>query len=238
MNSRRSSWVFLCTFLLLHQAGAAAAKVGTADRQMTTVTAFSYTAGSEETPETAKALALYGAKHKAVVMAADQLAEEGLLKADANRKMAIYCLVADAMQPVVLEQSIDPATRTYTVKIKSVLSLTDYVKADIRNQSLEKEEVQFSLKEEMEPDVPTGIAPALELSRAYRYISNHHWRMAVIYMDHLETKYPHWGALHLAKANAFLEMNEKKRALSALNSACYLGVEEACLKVNGLDPSD
>ena len=238
MHTRFTRPVLLCTFLMVVHAGTAAAKVGAADRQMETVTAFSYAAGSGETHETAAALALYGAKHKPVVMAAGRLAEAGLLNAEANRKMAIYCLVADGMRPDVIEQSVDAGSRTYTVKIRSVLSLTDYVKADIRNQSLEKEEMHLSLKEEMEPAVPTGIAPALELSRAYRYIANDHWRMAIIYMDHLETKYPHWGALQLAKATAYLGMHEQERALSALHSACYLGVEEACLKINGLDPSN
>jgi hypothetical protein len=73
------------------------------------------------------------------------------------------------------------------------------------------------------------IAPARELSRAYRYIRKHHWRMAIIYLDHLEKKYPHWGTLFLAKAMAYLGMHETDRAISALSSACYLGDQEACL---------
>ncbi len=228
---------FLVLLVLL---GAATAwpTTGDPDRQMETVTGFSYTAGPNEAPETARALALYGAKHKAVVQSADQLVNEGLLQVTAAQKMAIFCLVADAMPTTLLEQSVDLASRTYTVKIKSVLTLADYVKAEIRNASLDKEEMHFSLKEEMEPAMSPSVAPALELSRAYRYISNQHWRMAIIYMDHLEAKYPHWGALQLAKATAYLGMNEEDRALSALTSACYLGVREACLRINGLDPSD
>jgi hypothetical protein len=98
--------------------------------------------------------------------------------------------------------------------------------------------MHFSLQEEMEPVVSSTIAPARELSRAYRYIRKHHWRMAIIYLDHLEKKYPHWGTLFLAKAMAYLGMHETDRAISALSSACYLGDQEACLKINELDPSD
>jgi hypothetical protein len=62
--------------------------------------------------------------------------------------------------------------------------------------------------------------------------------MAIIYMDHLETKYPHWGGLQLAKAKAYLGMHETEKALSTLKSACYLGKQEACLMINLLDPPD
>ena len=212
--------------------------LSTGDRQMKLVTGFSYTAGTDESPETALALPIYGAKHKAVVIAARQLADEGLVNDDVERQMAIFCLVADAMQFRLIEQSIDPVNRTYTVEIQSLLSLSDYVRAEIRNESLGKEEMHFSLKEEIEPAVSPAIAPALELSRAYRYISNQHWRMAIIYVDHLEEKYPHWSAPHLAKATAYFGMHEKERALNELALACYLGSQEACLRIDALEPLD
>jgi hypothetical protein len=223
--------------IMLHGA-VAWARMAAKNRRVETVTTYSYTAGADEPPETANALTFFGAKYKAVAQTADQLAEAGLLNADANRKMAIFCLVADAMPSRVIEQSMDAASRTYTIKIKSTLYLADFVKAEIRNEALDKAEKHFSLKEEMEPAVTPAVAPALELSRAYRYISHGRWRMAIIYMDHLETKYPHWGALNLAKARAYLGMHAEDRALSALNAACYMGVQEACLKIIALDPPD
>jgi hypothetical protein len=218
--------------------GAVWSSGNTGEKQMELVTRFSYTAGPDDSPETALALAIYGAKHDAVVMAAGQLSDEGLLDNDAERQMAIFCLVADTMQFRLLEQSIDPANRIYTVEIQGLLSLSDYVKAEIRNESLGKEEMHFSLKEEMEPAVSPAIAPALELSRAYRYINNQHWRMAIIYVDHLEKKYPHWSAPHLAKATAYFGMHEKEQALNDLALACYLGSQEACLKIDALEPLD
>jgi hypothetical protein len=215
--------------------GPALAGEGTGDRPMAIVTDCSYTAGLNETSETALALALYCATQKAVDLSADRLADAGLLMVDADRRMEIFCLVADAIQPELLEKSVDEKTLTYTVRIKSSLSLTDFVKAEIRNDTLEKEETNFSLKEELEPVVDPAIAPALELSRAYRYIRNRHWRMAIIYMDHLEKKYPRWGALYMAKAAAYLGLHEQQRAILALTSACDLGVKDACLKMHALD---
>ena len=228
---------YLTLLLLVFYGGAAWSIVDITDERVETVTAFVYAAGVDETPETAKALALFGAKFKAVAQRIGPLFGEGHSKADENRKMAICCLVVDGLQWHLLNQSFDPVSRTYNVKIRSVLSVADFVKAEIRNELLDEEEVHFSLKEEMEPMVSPAVTPALDLSRAYRYISHGHWRMAIIYMDRLETKYPYWGELKLAKAIAYLEMNEQNRAISALASACHLGVQEACLKINALDPS-
>lgn len=207
-------------------------------RQLQLVTDFSYSAGLGDTPETARALALYGAKHKAVVISAEQLADKGLLKDYEDRQMEVFCLVADGLQYSMIDQSFAEKSRTYMVKIKSSLSLADFIKAEIRDAAFEKEEMHFSWQEEMEPVVSPIIAPAQELSRAYRYIRKKHWRMAIIYQDHLEKKYPCWDALFLAKAMAYLGMNQTDRAITALSSSCYLGDQEACLKLNELDPSD
>ena len=205
---------------------------------MQTVTSFSYHAGPDDSQKTARALALYGAKYKAVLLSADHLAGRGLLKDQGDRQMEIFCLVADKLQYSMLDDSFSEKDRIAVAKIKSSVSLDDFVRAEIRNAEFEKAEANFSLQEEMEPVLSPTIAPALELSRAYRYIRRHHWRMAIIYLDHLEKKYPHWGPLFLAKSIAYLEMHETERAISALSSACYLSDQEACLKLNELDPSD
>ncbi len=207
-------------------------------RQIEAVTTFSYRAGSGDSPETARALALYGAKYKAVLLSAKQLADNGVLKDYGERQMEILCLVADELPADIVDAAFVKEGSTYRVTIKSSASLADFVRAEIRNAAFEEIERHFSLQEEMEPVVLPTIAPAQELSRAYRYISNHHWRMAIIYLDHLERKYPHWGTLLLAKAMAYLGMHETERTVSALSSACYLGDQDACLKINELDPPD
>jgi hypothetical protein len=230
--------VVLATVLVNLHPGTSSAQENSSARERQTVTAFSYHAGPDDSRQTARALALYGAKYKAVLLSADRLAGRGLLKDYGNRRMEIFCLVADEMQSGIIHESFSEKNSIATVKIESSVSLNDFVRAEIRNTAFEKEEMHFSLQEEMEPVVSPTIAPARELSRAYRYIRKHHWRMAIIYLDHLEKKYPHWGTLFLAKAMAYLGMHETDRATSALSSACYLGDQEACLKINELDPSD
>ncbi len=206
--------------------------------EMQTVTAFSYHAGPGDSRQTASALALYGAKYQSVLLSADRLAGRGLLQNYGDRQMEIFCLVVDKLQYSMLDDSFSEKDRIAVAKIKSSVSLKDFVRAEIRNAEFEKEEANFTLQEEMEPVVSPTIAPAQELSRAYRYVRRHHWRMAIIYLDHLEKKYPHWGTLFTAKSIAYLGMHETERAISALSSACYLGDQEACLKLNELDPSD
>jgi len=237
----RSIWFLTgCLVLLMPGLHPGFAPVGEAigGGPMHIVTACTYTAGQNETVKTARALALYCAKQKAVAISADRLMDADLLMVDADRQREIFCLVADAMQPELLEWSFDANSRTCKVKIKSVLSVADFVKAEIRNEELEKKEAHFSLKEELEPAVTPAIAPALELSRVYRDIRNRHWRMAAIYLDHLQKKYPRWDELYMAKATVYLGLNEQEKAILALVSACDLGVRDACLKRQALELSE
>jgi hypothetical protein len=192
-------------------------------QKMNTATAFSYHAGPGDSQQTARALALYGAKYKAVLLSADHLAGSGLMKAYGDRQMEIFCLVADELQYRIVDESFSEKNQIATIQIESGASLNDFVRAEIKDDELDKAEMHFSLQEELEPVVSATIAPARELSRAYRNIRRHHWRMAVIYLDHLEEKYPHWDALFLAKAVAYQGMHETNKAISALTSACYLG---------------
>jgi hypothetical protein len=212
MSKTLLSVTIFMSLLLPLKGGTAWPVVEATDKPIETQTAFAYTAGAKETLETAKALALFGAKYKAVDQRASQLFDAGLSRTEDNRKMAIRCLAVDGLQWHLLDQFFDSESRTYNVTIRSALSMADFVKAEIRNEMLDQEEMHFSLKEEMEPVVSPVVSPALELSRAYRYMGHGHWRMAIIYMDRLETKYPYWGALKLAKAIAYLEMNEENRA--------------------------
>jgi len=194
-----------------------------------------YTSGPDDNPETAHALALFGAKYAAVFQCAQRLRGIDLLMVEPNRKRAIFCLVADRMQYKLIEQRSDPDLGTYFVKISSTLDLVDYTEAASRNASLHNEEQHYQLREELEPSLSGTIAPAFDLSRAYRYISQERWRMAIIYMDRLEVKYPHWGILQLAKATAYLKLHERKQAMGSLKSACNRGIEEACQKIRTRD---
>ena len=225
--------ILLTALVLVYlHAGASLPYADDDSQAVQTVTECSYHAGPGDSPEIARALALFGAQYEAVSIAARHLAGRGLLKNYGDRKMEIFCLVAGGLPTTILAASYSDKTHTWSAKIKSRVSLADFVRAEIRNTALEKEELQFTWKEEMEPVVPEALDPATELSRAYRYLRRHHWRMAIIYLDHLEVKYPHWGALFFAKAAGFEGMHETERAMEAMSSACRLGNREACIQIN------
>jgi hypothetical protein len=239
MKLKTAAKLFFLAMVLVHWISAkAVAEADSSAREMQTTTVFSYRAGPGDSKETMHALALYGAKHEAVVRAAGQLAARGLLKAYGERQMAVYCLVIDRLQFSIADESFPKDGRICKVTIKSRASLSDFVSAEIDDAALEKEEQHFSLQEEMEPTVSPALHPARELSRAYRYIGKHHWRMAIIYLDHLQKKYPYWGALFLAKATAFQGMHETQQARDALLSACHLGNQDACVKIDAAQQAD
>lgn len=202
--------------------------------KMQNTTEYSYHAGPGDSRETGFALATFGAKRQAVLLSAGYLAKKGLLSEFKDKEMAVFCLVAEEMQFSIIGESFSKANNSYTTKIKSTLSLSDFVKAEIKNSALEQKDTHLSLTEEMDPVVSLPITPARELSKAYRYLGRQHWRMAVIYLDHLEIKYPYWGDLFLAKALGFQGMHETERVKEALSSACRYGNDEACLKFEAL----
>ncbi len=225
--------ILLMALVLVHlHAGASLPYADNDTDTIQTVTEFSYRTGPGDSLEIARKLALFGAKYEAVLVSAGHLAGRGLLEKYGDRKMEVFCLVAEGLQPDILTAFYSEKTQTYLARINSRISLADFVRAEIRTAALENKELHYTWKEEMEPVVSETIDPAKELSRAHRYLRKHHWRMAIIYLDHLEGKYPHWGALFFAKALGFQGMHETERAKEALSSACRLGSREACMKIN------
>lgn len=205
---------------------------------MATKTRFSYVMGPGDTPEIGRALAIYGAKYNATLWLAAKLADKGLLKNFADRQMEIYCLVADELTSTVVDESFDPTVGRYAIEIEIRGSLADFVKAEIKNAQFEKEENTFSLQEEMEPALKSALMPGQELSRAYRYIRNEHWRKAIIYLDQLQIKYPNWGELFYAKGLGFEGMRENQQSLRAHGKACERGHQQACAKIKTLAAED
>ncbi len=80
----------------------------------------------------------------------------------------------------------------------------------------------------MEQYVNKTIEPGKEISRAYRYIRKKERRIAIIYLNHLQKKYPNWSELYLAKAIGFYISNDIEGMMSALQMSCNLGNKEAC----------
>jgi hypothetical protein len=145
-----------------------------------------------------------------------------------KKQNEIFCLTTNEIQVSIIDEEFYQDMKSYYVKIKSEVTSIDFIKAQIKDVELEKNESSFSYSEEMEQPVSKIIDPGKELSRAYRYIRKEQWRISIIYLDHLEKKYPHWGDVFLAKAIAFYGMDQIDRMVDALKTACSLNNQEAC----------
>ena len=198
------------------------------DDTIKVITEFYYRLGDGDSKEKSRALALFGAKLKAVNLAAKYLTHKGLLEHYENKQNEIFCLATNEINVSIIEEKYKKESNSYYVKIDSEVTSVDFIKAQIKNLEFEKKEANFSYSKEMEQPVLTVIAPAEELSRAYRYIGNKQWRISIIYLDHLEKKYPNWGDVFLAKAIAFYGMDAISSMTEALKTACSLDNQEAC----------
>jgi len=204
------------------------------DYTIEVTTEFTYGIGSGDSKEKYEALALYGAKNKAVVLSAKYFTHKGLLENYGKKQKEIFCLAANEFKATIIEKKYLEKNNTYYIKIKTKVEITDFIKAEIKNLELEKEEMGFSFREEMAQHVYTNVDPAQELSRAYRYIRKRQWRIAIIYLDHLEKKYPNWGEIFLAKAIGFYGMHDIERMMDSLKISCSLGSQEACEDLESL----
>jgi hypothetical protein len=198
------------------------------DDKIKVTTEFVYRIGDDDLKEKSRALALFGAKLKAVNLAAKYLTHKGLLEHYENKQNEIFCLTTNEIKVSIIEENFKKEINSYYVKINSEVTSVDFIKAQIKNLEFEKKESNYSYSEEMEQPVLAVIAPAEELSRAYRYIGNKQWRISIIYLNHLERKYPTWGDVFLAKAIAFYGMDAMDEMAKALKTACSLDNQEAC----------
>jgi hypothetical protein len=192
------------------------------------ITEYAYRMGDDDSKEKSRALALFGAKLKAVNLAAKYLTHKGLLEHYERKQNEIFYLATNEIKISIIDEYFKKDTETYYVKVNSEVTIVDFIKAQIKNLELEKIESKFSYNEEMEQPVLATIAPGVELSRAYRYIRNKQWRISIIYLDHLEKKYPYWGEVFLAKAIAFYGMDAISQMTKALKAACSFSNQEAC----------
>jgi hypothetical protein len=197
-------------------------------------TRFEYRLGAADTASAARALALFGARYKAAALGAKYLGHQGLLAHYGQRQKEILCLAADEIKPLQLKEDFDENRRHYTVKATFEVTTTDFIQAEILNLTLGQQEKKWSYGEEMEQPVDAAVAPAREISRAYRYIRQKAFRIAIIYLHHLDRKYPNWGEVYLAKAIALYAIHSEDEMTAAFQSACALGNQEACEDLAGL----
>ena len=192
------------------------------------ITDYTYRVGDEDSKEKSRALALFGAKLKAVHLAAKYLTHKGVLEHYEKKQSEIFCLTTNEIQVSIIDEKFQKNINSYYVKIQSEVTSIDFIKAQVKDAQLEKNESSFSYSKEMEQPVSKKVDPGEELSRAYRYIRKEQWRISIIYLDHLEKKYPNWGDVFLAKAIAFYGMDQIDRMADALKAACSLNNQEAC----------
>ena len=227
--------LLLLMFLFIIAAEACAAAELKRDAVITVTAEYSYTCGDKDSARKARALALYGARLKAVNVAAKYLTHKGLLEHYEKKQNEIYCLAADEINITRLEEGLRDGGKVYFAKITSAITNVDFIRAHIKDLAFEKEEAQFSFGKEMEQPVLKDIDPGQELSRAYRYIREQEWRIAIIYLDHLEKKYPCWGDLYLAKAIALYGINADPQMIEALRKACSFNNQEACNELQSFE---
>jgi hypothetical protein len=224
-NLKQITLIFL---LVIISAGPCVAGDQKREDKIKVITDFTYKIGNKDTKEKYRALGLFGAKIKAVNLAAKYLTHKGVLEHYEKKQSEIFYLTTNEINVSIIDENFYQNTNTYYVKIKSEVTTIDFIKAQIKDSELDKNESNFSYIEEMEQNVSKIINPGKELSRAYRYIRKKQWRIAIIYLDHLGEKYPHWGEVFLAKAVAFFGMDDIDKMFDALKTACSLNNQEAC----------
>jgi len=178
----------------------------------------------------AKKMALFTAKRQAVDLAGRYLSRKSLIEVYELNRDEIYSLAARGIQAEILEENrqIVGKILTYRVRIRARVQPSDFVKAEMEDTRQEKKEVNESFSEEMEQPVSAVIDPGKDISKVYRLLREKKWRIAMIYMNHLEKKYPNWAEIQMAKALVYYIFHEPEFMRKALREACRLGNQTAC----------
>jgi len=203
------------------------------DDTLEIVSDYTYQIGFDDFSKKYESLCLFGAKYKAIVLSSKYLIHKNLLRNYGKKQKEIFCLATNELKFSILEKRLIEKENSFYIKIKTTIKSTDFIKAEIKNIELEKEENNFSWQEKMEQYVYKKIDPGQELSRLYRYFRNKDWRIANIYLDHLEKKYSNWHEIFFAKAISFYLSHNLDAMMDALKTSCSLGNQEACEDIEG-----
>lgn len=189
-----------------------------------------YVKGVGDSKPLAEALALFDAKRQAVESGGAYLSQKGLIEVYGMKKDEIYNLAAGKIEVKKLDEKWVPLKHGVrcAVRIRARVRDSDFISAEILNKKLELEDLQESLREEMEPAIPKAIEPAMDIARAYQLLRRKKWRRAIIYLDRLEIKYPNWGEVYMAKAIGYYVLHEPVAMKKALVKACKQGNKRAC----------
>ena len=190
----------------------------------------SYRMDADSSVDLAKKVALFTAKRKAVEMAGRYLSRNSLIDIYEQNRDEIYSLAAREIQAEILEEKREAVGKTsiYRLRIRSKIQASDFVKAEIEDTKQEKKEAKEPYYKEMEQHISAEIDPGRDIAKAYRLLREKKWRIAMIYLNHLEKKYPNWDSIYMAKAITHYILHEPVFMEKALNKACRLGNNMAC----------
>jgi len=190
----------------------------------------SYQMEASSSIDLAKQLARFIAKRKAVDLAGRYLSRKRLIEVYELDRDEIYSLAAREIETVILEEKRQTGDKavTYRVRIRARVKASDFVKAEMEDTKQEKKEAKESFREEMEQHVSAEIDPGRDIAKAYRLMREEKWRIAIIYLNHLEKKYPNWDSIYMAKAITHYMLHEPVFMKKALNQACRLDNQTAC----------
>ena len=189
-----------------------------------------YRLGADTPIDLARQVAFYSAKRAAVELAGRYLSRKGLIPAYELREDELYSLAAREIEAKIVEEKRDstgPAD-DYRVRITALVKATDFLKAEIEDKQLAEEEASESYSEEMEQPVSGKIDPGRDIAKAYRLQRQRKWRLAMIYLNHIEKKYPNWDSIYMAKAFTHYVLHKTAFMEIELRKACRLGNQVAC----------
>jgi hypothetical protein len=178
----------------------------------------------------AKKMALFIARKKAVDIAGRYLSHKSLIEVYESDKDEIYSLAAREIRTEILKEKRETVGKitAYLVWIRARVEAADFIKAEMEDSKQEKKEASESYREEMEQHISAKIDPGKDIAKAYRLLREKKWRMTIIYLNHLEKKYPNWDSVYMAKAIGYYILHEPALMKQALRNACRLNNQTAC----------
>jgi hypothetical protein len=203
---------------------------GAADDIIEVETEGSYPLEAGSPIDLAREVAFFNAKRTAIELAGRYFSRNSLMNINELEKDEIYSLAAREIQAEILEEKRETVgtTSTYRLRIKARVKASDFIKAEIEDAKQEKKEAKESYREEMEQPISTEIDPGRDIAKAYRLLREEKWRIAMIYLNHLEKKYPNWDSVYMVKAMTHYVLHEPVFMKRTLEEACRLGSQLAC----------
>ncbi len=190
----------------------------------------SYRISEGSSTEPARAVALFNAKHKAVALAGRYLAHLGLIKTYRENREEVYSLTAGAVAAKILAEKTERAgdDTFYRCRVRVRVRPADFIRGEIASAAMEAEEARKPFREEVEQPLSAEIDPGRDIAWVYLFLRQKKWRPAIIYLDHLEKKYPDWDSIYMAKAITYYILHNPVFMRRALQKACRLGNAVAC----------